>query len=263
MVSQHDQQSTTSTSEAVPSDVRVRRVITTRAGGQSTGRFHGLNLSLNVGDNPVTVTRNRERLAEYLGLDLNRFVWMDQIEGPHVQVVDEAKKPIPVNESRPALPNVDAIITTCVDMPLVVLTADAVPVLLGDDEAGVIAAINASKWGVRAGILANTLEKMVKLGARLNHMHALLGPSATGRSCFVSAAEAQDIEAHIPHSTGQNKNGKWVLDLRSGITHYLLQQGIAGMNVDPRCTIEDKAFYSTTREGKTGRQAGIIWRSTT
>lgn len=263
MVSQHDQQHTTSSSEGVQSTVRVRRVITARAGGQSTGRFHGLNLSLNVGDNPVTVTRNRERLAENLGLDLNRFVWMDQIEGPHVQVVEELSEEIAVGESRPAIPNVDALVTTCVDMPLVVLTADAVPVLLGDDEAGVIAAINASKWGVRAGILSHTLDKMRELGARIDCMHALLGPSATGRNYLVSASEARDIEAHIPHSTSQNKLGKWMFDLRSGITHYLLQAGIAGVNVDPRCTIEDHAFYSTIREGKTGRQAGIIWRSTT
>ncbi len=262
MTRPQDQRSAFSSEDAPPA-VRVRRVITTRAGGQSTGRYHGLNLSLDVGDNPVTVTRNRERLAEQLGLDLNRFVWMEQIAGPHVHVVEEPLEDVETGVSRPALENVDAVVTTCVDLPLVVLAADAVPILVGDDEAGVIAAINGSKWGVRAGILANTLEEMVRLGARHDHMHALLGPSATGRNYFVSAAEARDIEAHLPHSTTQHKNGKWVLDLRSGITHYLLEAGLAGVNVDPRCTIEDEAFYSTFREGKTGRQAGIIWRSTT
>lgn len=250
-----------STSLDTSAAVRVRRVITTRAGGQSTGRYSGLNLSLEVGDNPVTVARNRERLAHNIGLDLNRFVWMGQIAGPHVAVVDDSAD-IPEGTSRPEFENVDAVVTTCVDLPLVVLTADAVPLLLGDDEAGVIAAVNASKWGVRAGIIANTLAEMQQLGARLDHTHALLGPSATGKSQLVSASQAADLEEHIPHSTTQVNATQWAFDLRSGIAHYLLEAGLAGVNADPRCTVEDRAFFSEQREGKTGRQAGIIWRST-
>ena len=242
-----------------PGRLRVRRVITTRAGGYSTGRYHGLNLSLDVGDNPVTVTRNRERLAEKLQLPPDRFVYMEQLQSPHVSVVEataDSRYPDPI-------PATDALVTTAADLALVVLTSDAVPVLLGDDEAGVIAALNGSALGVRAGLVTATLDAMRELGADPHRMHALLGPSATGRKMAVSEAMAEDMEAHVPHTRARTATGQPSLDLRRGIAHQLVAAGLAGVTVDPRCTIEDLAFFSTYREHKTGCQAGVIWRSST
>lgn len=237
--------------------LRVRRVITTRAGGYSTGRYHGLNLSLEVGDNPVTVTRNREMLADKLGLPPDRFVYMEQLQSPHVSVVDAT----PDSSFTEPIPATDAVVTTAADLALVVLTADAVPVLLGDDEAGVICALNGSALGVRAGIIPAALAAMQDLGADPHRMHALLGPSATGRNMVVSEEMAADMEAHIPHVRARTVRGQTSLDLRRGIAHQLVQTGFAGVTVDPRCTIEDHAFFSTYREQKTGCQAGVIWRS--
>ena len=47
----------------------------------------------------------------------------------------------------------DALITTVPGIALVVLTADCVPVLLSDDEAGVVAAVHAGRMGARNGIV--------------------------------------------------------------------------------------------------------------
>lgn len=245
--------------EPQPGRLRVRRVITTRAGGYSTGRYHGLNLSLDVGDNPVTVTRNRERLAEKLQLPIDRFVYMEQLQSPHVTVVEATAD----SRFTSPIPATDALITTAPDLALVVLTSDAVPVLLGDDEAGVIAAVHGSPLGVRAGLIAATLDTMRDLGAEPHRMHALLGPSATGRRMVVSEAMAADMEAHVPHTRARTATGQPSLDLRRGIAHQLVSAGLAGVTIDPRCTIEDLAFFSTYREQKTGCQASIIWRSST
>ena len=48
--------------------MRVRRVVTTRAGGRSTGPFARFNLSVGVGDDPVAVAANRRRLTTELGV---------------------------------------------------------------------------------------------------------------------------------------------------------------------------------------------------
>jgi len=134
----HSQTTDNSAAVVGSRSLRVRRVITTRAGGFSTGRYHGLNLSLDVGDNPVTVAHNRERLAEKLHLPLERFVYMEQLQSPHVSVIEATAD----TRFTAPIPATDAVVTTAPELALVVLTADAVPVLLGDDEAGVIAALH-------------------------------------------------------------------------------------------------------------------------
>ena len=53
-------------------------------------------------------------------------------------------------------------------LALAVLSADCVPVLLSDDEAGVIAGVHAGRVGARIGIVRETLKVMVELGARIS-----------------------------------------------------------------------------------------------
>ena len=69
--------------------MRVRRVVTTRAGGRSTGPFARFNLSTGVGDDPVAVAANRRRLATELGV--RGVVFLDQVHGVEVAVVDEVR----------------------------------------------------------------------------------------------------------------------------------------------------------------------------
>ncbi|WP_231887164.1 laccase domain-containing protein, partial [Dietzia timorensis] len=71
-------------------NARVRRIITTRRGGASSGKYDSFNLGEHVGDEPAAVRANRRRLAEKLGLDEGDFVWMDQVHGTRVVRVKSA-----------------------------------------------------------------------------------------------------------------------------------------------------------------------------
>src|SRR5918994_1803792 len=115
--------------------VRVRRVITTRAGGVSAPPFDTFNLGDHVGDDPAAVAANRQRLTAALGLGEDAVVWMNQVHGDHVVEVDG-----PVNG---AVEKTDALVTTTRRLALAVVTADCVPVLMGDARAGVVAAVHA------------------------------------------------------------------------------------------------------------------------
>lgn len=75
---------------------RIRRVVTARSGGFSTGPYESFNLGDHVGDDPEAVRRNRVRLAEEIGVDPSRMVWMEQIHSRNVTRVDG-----PVNEPVP------------------------------------------------------------------------------------------------------------------------------------------------------------------
>ncbi|WP_410876498.1 peptidoglycan editing factor PgeF [Nocardia sp. A7] len=236
---------------SAPPTVTVRRVTTTRTGGFSAAPYDSFNLGDHVGDDPEAVRRNRIRLADGIGLRPDRLVWMEQVHGRTVEIVDGPRaEPVPVT---------DALVTTVPGLALVVLTADCVPILLSDDEAGVIAAVHAGRIGARIGIVGRVLDAMVSVGARVDRIGAFLGPAASGRQYEVPAAMRADVEAHLPGSATTTVRKTPGLDLRAGIRRQLTEAGVAGIAVDPRCTIEDKTLFSHRRGAPTGRIAGVIW----
>lgn len=231
--------------------MRIRRVVTTRAGGRSRPPYDTFNLADHVGDYPAAVAANRARLAAELGLDEQRITWMEQVHGRTVTVVDQPR-------TTPA-PATDALVTARDGLALVALVADCVPVLLGDPHAGVVAAVHAGRVGARVGVLAATLAAMREVGADPERTEALLGPSICGACYEVPAAMAADVDAHLPGSAATSRKGTPSLDLRAGLWRALVDEGVGKIGVDPRCTVEDETLFSYRRQSTTGRIAAITW----
>jgi len=226
-------------------------VFTSRAGGVSAAPYDSFNLGAHVGDDATDVAANRARLAEVLGLPEERFVWMEQLHTNTVTLVD-GPSAAPVEAT-------DALVTRQKDLALCVLVADCTPVLLSDHTAGVIGAAHAGRMGARNGIVKNTVEAMVELGAEPSRIQVLLGPAAAGESYEVPEGMALDVEKHLPGSRTRTKKGTPGIDVRAGLVRQLLSLGVTHIDADPRDTITDKDFFSHRREGVTGRQAGVIW----
>lgn len=231
--------------------LRARRVVTTRSGGVSAPPYDTFNLADHVGDDPASVVSNRRRLADGIGLAPERIVWMEQIHGRTVTVVDG-----PVDEPVPAT---DALVTRQVGLALATLSADCVSILLADETAGVIAAVHAGRIGARIGILPRVLDVMAELGARPERIGALLGPAASGDRYEVPAAMRADVEKHLPGSATRTKQGTPGLDLRAGLRRQLEELNVTAVAVDPRCTVEDPTLFSHRRTAPTGRFASVIW----
>jgi YfiH family protein len=227
-------------------------VVTTRAGGRSTGPFARFNLSAGVGDDPAAVAANRRRLASELGV--RGVVFLDQVHGTEVAVVEAVPGP-----DDPDRPGTDSAVTALPGVALAVLTADCVPVLLADPRAGVVGAAHAGRVGAAAGILAHTLAAMVGLGARAGDCEALLGPAVCGACYEVPAAMRDEVEAALPGSASRTRRGTPALDLRAGLRRQLAALGVARVGLDPRCTVEDPDLYSYRRDGRTGRLAAVTW----
>lgn len=234
-----------------PAPVRVRRVVTTRAGGRSSGAYSSFNLGDHVGDDPSAVAANRRRLAEGIGVPPQRLVWMEQVHSRTVAVVDG---PLPG-----PLAATDAVVTAARELALVVVAADCVPVLLADEESGVIAAAHAGRVGARIGILGATLGAMRSLGARTERISVLLGPAVCGQCYEVPEPMQRDVEAHVPGSASRTRAGTAGLDIRAGLRRALLAEGVGAVAQDPRCTMESEELFSHRRQAPTGRLAGVIW----
>jgi YfiH family protein len=241
----------TSSTPAAPPAVRPRRVVTDRRGGRSVSPYDTFNLGDHVGDDPAAVAANRARLARELGVPEDRLVWMSQVHGTGVAVVD--------GPQAGPLPDTDAVVTATPGLVLGVLAADCVPVLLADHVTGVVAAVHAGREGVRRGVLPAALSAMASLGARARHVSALLGPAVCG-SCYEVPEDMQaDIARVAPAAAVRTRRGTPGLDLRAGLEEMLRRAGVTEVVHDPRCTVEDRTLFSHRRDGVTGRQAGIVW----
>ncbi|TDV46300.1 peptidoglycan editing factor PgeF [Actinophytocola oryzae] len=231
--------------------MRIRRVVTTRAGGRSKPPYDSFNLGGGVGDDPDAVAANRHRLATELGLEPDRLVWMEQVHGRNAEIVDGPRAS--------AVEATDAIVTTEPNLALVALCADCVPVLLADPRAGVVGAAHAGRVGARVGVLPAAVRAMTEAGASVDRIEVLLGPSVCGECYEVPAAMQADVEAHLPGSACKTRKGTPGLDLRAGLWRQLADAGVAKIGLDPRCTVEDKTLFSHRREGATGRLAALTW----
>lgn len=231
--------------------VRIRRVTTTRAGGASAPPFDTFNLGDHVGDDPAAVAANRVRLASSIGLPPDHVVWMNQVHGDHVEIVD--------GPCECAFDDTDALVTATPRIALAVITADCVPVLMSDARAGVVGAAHAGRVGAAGGIALRTLEAMVAAGARVEDVSVLLGPAVSGPNYEVPEEMAADVEARLPGSRTTSSRGTPALDLRAGLARQLAEAGVRAIDIDPRCTVEDEALFSHRRDAPTGRLASLVW----
>jgi hypothetical protein len=229
--------------------LRVRRVVTTRAGGASRPPYDTFNLGDHVGDEPADVEANRKRLTTELGV--SKVAWMEQVHGRTATVVD-GSEPGPAEMT-------DALVTAQPSLAVAVLVADCVPILLSDPVAGVVAAVHAGRVGARVGVVPATLEAMRSVGAETHRIEGLLGPAICGECYEVPAAMAADVEKHLPGSACRTRKGTPGLDLKAGLWRQLADLGVGKIGVDPRCTVEDKTLFSYRRDGKTGRIAAVTW----
>ena len=230
---------------------RIRRVITTRAGGVSAPPFDTFNLGDHVGDDPAAVATNRSRLAAATGLPAGRLVWMNQVHGDRVEIVGAPREA--------AVDDTDALVTAVPLLALAVVTADCVPVLLADARAGVVAAVHAGRVGAQRGVVVRAVAAMRAVGARPSDMSALLGPAVSGPNYEVPAAMADEVEAALPGSRTTTAFGTPGLDLRAGIVRQLRDLGVDAIDIDPRCTAADPNLFSHRRDAPTGRLASLVW----
>ncbi|MEU3182821.1 peptidoglycan editing factor PgeF [Streptomyces sp. NPDC006923] len=225
---------------------------TDRWGGVSAVPYEQLNLGGAVGDDPAAVRANRELAAKSLALDPARVVWMNQVHGRDVAVVEG-----PWADAE--IPAVDGIVTRRRGLALAVLTADCVPVLLADPVAGVAAAAHAGRPGMVAGIVPATVEAMVSLGAEPSRITARTGPAVCGRCYEVPAPMRDEVAAVVPEARSETSWSTPAVDVTAGVHAQLDALGVRDRQRSVVCTMESDDHFSYRRDRTTGRLAGYVW----
>ena len=231
-----------------PAAAFVQAVSTTREGGMSTGAFSSLNLGMHVGDDPVKVAQNREKLAQSLGLPCSP-VWLNQVHG---RDIIEASSQNMGSEA-------DGSIGTTPDEICAVMTADCLPILLAMQDGSGVAALHGGWKGLLLGILEAAIERFDS-----SNLWVWLGP-AIGPRAFEVGLEVKEAFA-LKHPTLESaftptREGKFLADIYRIARGLLEIAGVSSSQVvgGDWCTYtQTHDFFSYRRDHTTGRMATLI-----
>lgn len=230
-----------------------------RRGGVSTGIHAGLNVGLGSDDDRDAVLANRIRARDAV-LPGAELVTLHQVHSPDVVTVTRA---IGIEDR----PQADALVTDRPGLLLGVLTADCVPVLFADRQAGVIGAAHAGWKGAIAGVTDATLAAMEALGADRARITAAIGPCIGRASYEVSEAFAEPFLAEDEENArffGAGKPGHLMFDIAGYVAARLARGGVGRVDLlDEDTYSQPDRFFSFRRschlaEPGYGRQISLI-----
>ncbi|MGB5076746.1 MAG: peptidoglycan editing factor PgeF [Sphingorhabdus sp.] len=230
-----------------------------RGGGISTGIYEGLNVGIGSDDDPAAIMDNRRRAATAImpGAVLARI---HQVHSPDVVIIDDKS-----DIADP--PKADAMVTRKSGILLGILTADCVPVLFADPQAGVIGAAHAGWKGALTGVTDNVITAMEALGASRDRIACAVGPCIAQRSYEVDDGFFRRFAEADPHNErffSHGSPGHFQFDIEGYVAARLAAAGIGKVE----CLGEDtygqpQRFFSYRRschvgEADYGRQISLI-----
>jgi polyphenol oxidase len=230
-----------------------------RKGGISTGIYAGLNVGIGSADERAVVLENRRLAAEAVLPDAP-IARVYQIHSADVVTVTDI-----TDQNDP--PKGDAMVTKTPGILLGILTADCVPVLFVDHDAGVIGAAHAGWKGAITGVTDNTISAMEALGADRARIMCAVGPCIAQKSYEVDAEFFErfaENDAANERFFGSGKPGHYQFDIEGYVAARLAAAGIGKVE----CLGEDTysqpdRFFSYRRschlnEPGYGRQISLI-----
>jgi polyphenol oxidase len=234
--------------ESAPEGVAV--AFTSRRGGISHGPFASLNLGALTADDPGSVAENRRRAVAAAGGDPAQATMAWQVHGNAVrEVVAEPASGRFLEPGAEPFPRSDGLATALTGRPLMLLTADCLPVAIARADGGRLAVLHAGWRGLEAGVVEAGVDAVggAVVGA--------VGPGA-GPCCY---AVGDDVAQRLQARFGADVVRDGRADLWLCARRALEAAGARHVAVAGECSIcnPDRYFSHRRDDGVTGRQ-GVV-----
>ena len=214
--------------------------------------LHGFNLALHVGDEPLRVQQHRIALLNQLhGFGVNQMTWLNQTHSVLCHRVD-AQATLLAQEG-------DALVTSSQGHALIMMTADCLPVVLGNQDGTELSNLHAGCKG-----LANVIIVITVAALHTQATWAWLG-AAISQPCFEVGAEVKaafcDKYPVLASAFVASKHAnKFYADLYAIARYILKQHGITQVFGGDQCTYaQHEDYFSYRRAAKTGRMATFVF----
>lgn len=237
---------------AIFDDEKLFVASSVRQGGVSTGAYASMNLGFHTNDDAEKVLNNRRRFFNEAGIPLQRSVFLKQVHGTAVYVAEEQDAGRGAMDYESAISDNDGLITKVKNLPIVIQTADCLPVVIYDVKEEIVANLHCGWRSLQGGIIENAIDIMkTRFFSDPRNMTAFLSVCISEESYEVSEDVALLFDFPI------KRNGKYYVDLRKEAIRRMINMGISEermeMSVFDTC-IDDELFFSYRRDGKnTGR----------
>lgn len=212
----------------------------------------GFNLALHVNDDPKRVQQHRMMLLdEFSKYGVSKITWMTQTHSTICHTIN-AQMPFEALVG-------DGLVTQKKAHALMMMTADCLPVVLGNAQGTEIANLHAGWRGLAGGIIENTMAEM-----QTQPSWAWLG-AAISQPCFeigaeVKAAFCDKYPELVDAFKDGEKQGKYYADLYAIARFILKLNGVEHVFGGDQCSyLQDQDFYSYRRSAKTGRMATFVF----
>lgn len=210
----------------------------------------GIRHGFCAGRSPWQLLEENTRNRFLSTFHLKDLVIMDQEHGDAVHTIRDGERPYAGDGLIMMEPRVAGIIKT----------ADCLPVIIADPAFPMASIIHAGWRGTVKGIVGKAVRQMILLGANVEKVTALLGPSI-GPCCYEVGQDVHSvfINAGFPREVFREKKGSLYLDLRAANRWLLREEGVERICETDLCTFCAKAlFYSYRRGDGDKRQINFV-----
>ena len=233
-----------------------------RQGGVSCDIYESLNCGLGSDDHRDKVHQNRQLAAEAIGTHPADMASVYQIHSADVVTIDD-------DFDLTTRPQADGLVTSKEGIALAILTADCTPLIMADEQHGIIGACHAGWRGAATGIIENTIKSMCALGATPPGITVVIGPTIAQESYQVGDDMKQKVIDANPDSLSffsqdPSEEGKFLFNLPAFAASCATKAGIRHIYDVKRDTYrESQMFFSHRhathhRQTDTGRQITMI-----
>ena len=203
--------------------------------------------------------KNSEQMKRFsgeYGFNHDNIVYNTQVHGVDVRIVESGDDFIENGKEA------DGLITSLQTTPLLIFTADCVPVVFYDKKQGVVALAHAG-WRGTYGNIAEEIVNIMrnKYGCKVEDVKIIIGPSISVDNYEVSYDLIEKFAALEVPNYYKEVDGKYYLDLWKLNKELLKKCGILEDNIKiiDFCTVRDNdKFFSYRLDNATPKRIGTI-----
>ena len=201
-------------------------------------------------------SEDMKRFSGEYGFNYSNIVFNTQVHGADIRIV-ESEADITDNGKE-----ADGLITNLRNTPLLIFTADCVPVVFYDKKQGVVALAHAG-WRGTYGNIAEEIVNIMrnKYGCKVEDVKIIIGPSISVDNYEVSYDLIEKFSALEVQGYYKEVDGKYYLDLWQLNKELLKKCGILEDNIKiiDFCTVRDNdKFFSYRLDDATPKRIGTI-----
>jgi YfiH family protein len=174
-------------------------------------------------------------------------IFVNQVHSSDVIVIDDESK-IPPQNNRP---KADALVTNLSNLTIGIFTADCTPILFFDEKNSVIAAAHAGWQGALKNIMASTIDEMLRIGAKIDDIKVLIGPTIRQQSYEISEEFYERFLSEDKNNEvffiAANRSEHYMFDLPQYVKQKLRVAGIKDIFDEGIDTYRSERFFSYRR----------------